>query len=45
MQLLHSMCVIEYNGKRWCDLHPAIKDYLIEKGILDETTRTNGETK
>ena len=41
MQLLHSMCVIEYNGKRWCDLHPAIKDYLIEKGVINETTNTN----
>lgn len=41
MQLLHSMCVIEYNGKRWCDLHPAIKDYLIEKGVVNETTDTD----
>lgn len=37
MQLLHSLCVIEYNGKRWCDLHPCIKDYLIEKDIIHET--------
>ncbi len=36
MQLLQAMCVIEYNGKRWCDLHPAILDYLIEKEIFNE---------
>lgn len=35
MDLLHSMSVIEYNCERWCDLHPAIKDYLIEKGEID----------
>ena len=45
MQLLHSMCVIEYNGKRWCDLHPAIKDYLDEKGVLNEATTTDGEAE
>lgn len=34
MELLQSMSVIEYNGERWCDLHPAIKDYLLEKGEI-----------
>lgn len=35
MDLLMSLAVIEYmNGERWCDLNPAIEDYLISLGIL-----------
>lgn len=35
MELLKSMAVIEYNGERWCGLHPAIEDFLREKGELN----------
>lgn len=35
IKLLHSMSIIEYNGERWCDLHPAVEDYLIEKGEIN----------
>lgn len=35
MELLKSMAVIEYNGERWCGLHPAIEDFLKEKGELE----------
>lgn len=34
MELLRSMAVIEYNGERWCGLHPAIEDFLQEKGVI-----------
>lgn len=34
MNLLMSLAVIEYNGERWCDLNPAIEDYLIDLDIL-----------
>lgn len=34
MDLLCSLAVIEYNGERWCDLNPAIEDYLTELGVL-----------
>lgn len=34
MKLLMSLAVIEYNGERWCDLNPAIEDYLIENHLL-----------
>ncbi len=28
MEMLNCMAVIEYNGDRWCGLHPAVVDYL-----------------
>ena len=34
MELLQATAVIEYNGERWCDLHPAVKSFLIEKEII-----------
>lgn len=34
MDLLRSLAVIEYNGERWCDLNPAIADYLQELNLL-----------
>ena len=26
--LLQSLCILEYNGDRWFDLHPAVREYL-----------------
>ena len=34
-ELLNCMAVIEYNGNRWCDLHPAVADILREKGDIE----------
>lgn len=34
MELLNSLTVIEYNGERWCDLHPAVEDILKLKRII-----------
>ena len=30
--------VLEYNGERWCNLHPLVTDYLIELGIIPNKT-------
>lgn len=35
-ELLYCMAVIEYNGERWCDLHPAVEDMLKDKGVLND---------
>lgn len=32
--MLNCMAVIEYNGVRWCNLHPAVEDMLREKKII-----------
>ena len=34
-ELLLRGLIIEYNGERWCGLHPAVTDFLVEKGILN----------
>lgn len=34
MDLLRSLAVIEYNSERWCDLNPAIREFLEEKNEL-----------
>lgn len=34
MDLLMSLVIIEYNGERWCDLNPAVRDYLVEQGEI-----------
>lgn len=31
MELLLKGLVLEYNGERWCGVHPAVEDFLIEK--------------
>lgn len=36
MNLLMCLAVIEYNGERWCDLNPAIEDFLMEKGLISK---------
>jgi len=36
-EMLNCMAVIEYNGDRWCDLHPAVADILMEKGEIGNT--------
>lgn len=34
-EMLSCLAVIEYNGDRWCGLHPAVKDYLKNKGVIE----------
>ena len=34
MSLLLRGLVLEYNGERWCGIHPAIEDFLFEKGEI-----------
>lgn len=34
MSLLLRGLILEYNGERWCGVHPAIEDFLREKGEL-----------
>lgn len=36
MSLLLRGLILEYNGERWCGIHPAVEDFLREKGKLDE---------
>lgn len=36
MRLLLRGVVLEYNGTRWCGIHPAIVDFLKEKGELPD---------
>lgn len=33
-EMLNCMAVIEYNGVRWCSLHPAVEDILKEKNLI-----------
>lgn len=33
-ELLRTLSVIEYNGERWCGVHPVLIDFLREKGKL-----------
>lgn len=34
MQLLLKGLALEYNGERWCGVHPTVEDFLKEKGKL-----------
>ncbi len=35
-EMLNAMAVIEYNGDRWCGLHPAVEDILKERNLIGE---------
>lgn len=41
MSLLLRGLVLEYNGERWCGIHPAIEDFLCEKGEINVKQSTN----
>lgn len=34
MELLLKGLILEYNGERWCGIHPAVEDFLKEKGKI-----------
>ena len=36
MELFKTFAVIEYNCERWCDLNPAVLDYLVELKEIEE---------
>ncbi|MDM8515444.1 hypothetical protein QUF76_04535 [Desulfobacterales bacterium HSG16] len=38
-ELLKCMAVIEYNGERWCGIHPAVEDILKKKGEIGNTIK------
>lgn len=33
-KLLQTLSIIEYNGERWCGVHPVLIDFLKEKGAI-----------
>lgn len=33
--LLRTLSVMEYNGERWCGVHPLLIDFLLEKGRIE----------
>lgn len=35
-ELLKTLSVIEYNGERWCGVHPVLVDFLREKGKIHD---------
>jgi hypothetical protein len=37
-ELLKSLAVIEYNDLRWCDLHPAVEDFLVSNNHIKKDT-------
>ncbi len=34
MDLRQSLCLLEYNGDTWCDVHPVVKQILVERGLI-----------
>jgi DNA polymerase III delta prime subunit len=40
LQLRHNLCILTYNGEGWVDVHPAVKEILIERGEWDGQVRT-----
>ena len=36
MEMLQSGLVLEYNGVRWCDIHPLLEKWLKENGFVKE---------
>lgn len=40
MELLLKGLVLEYNGERWCGLHPAVEDFLTEKGKIKKEQKS-----
>jgi hypothetical protein len=39
LQLRQNLCILSYNDKGWIDVHPLVKEILIEKKLLDEQYR------
>jgi hypothetical protein len=41
LDLLRSRAVLEYNGDRWCDLHPLVEDLLLENRIIEKKVKND----
>jgi len=35
MELKHNLCILGYNTDTWYDVHPAVKEILKEKGLIN----------
>jgi len=35
LDLRQNLCILGYNGEGWCDVHPIVKDILIERKLWD----------
>lgn len=44
-RLLQTLCILEYNGDRWFNLHPLIRDYLEIKNAESKTAKTKKPAK
>ena len=47
LTLMQAMVVLEYNGKRWHDLHPLVRDFLEDQEIVEkkDTGKKNARKK
>lgn len=43
--LLQNLCILEYNGDKWYDLHPLVRDYLEIENADSKTTKTPKSSK
>lgn len=39
LQLRQNLCLLSYNGRGWIDVHPLVKEVLIEKKLIDAKYR------
>jgi hypothetical protein len=39
LDLRQNLCILGYNGDGWCDVHPLVKDILIERNLWDGRQR------
>ena len=43
LEMLLAGVVLEYNGARWCNLHPLVADYLVDLGVVAKREESNQE--
>lgn len=43
--LLQNLCILEYNGDKWYDLHPLVRDYLEIENAESKNTKTKKSSK
>ncbi|MBP5405853.1 hypothetical protein J6Z19_01720 [bacterium] len=41
--MLLAGAVLEYNGTRWCNLHPLVADYLVDLGVVEKREENSQE--
>jgi hypothetical protein len=39
LELRQNLCILSYNSEGWIDVHPVVKEILIQKEQIDETYR------